>query len=82
MPGKISIHGACVRKSRPSASITPSDEVGGCAPSPRNDRAASICSAKPIRIVACTIAGPIAFGRTWRVMILLEGVPRARAAST
>ena len=42
-PGKISTQGACVSTSRPSASMTPSDGVGGCAPSPRNDSAASIC---------------------------------------
>src|SRR4051812_950838 len=80
-PGKTSTHGAWVSTSRPSASIEPSEDVGGCTPSPRNDSAASIWIANPIRIVACTIAGPIALGSTWLVMIDRVRVPRARAAS-
>ena len=34
-PGKKHIHGACVKKFFPSATITPHSAVGGCAPSPR-----------------------------------------------
>ena len=42
-PGNISTHGAWISTSRPSASMPPSDGVGGCVPRPRKLRPASSC---------------------------------------
>ena len=65
-PGKITIQGACSMKPRPSASIRPSDGVGGRTPTPRNDSEASTRMAIAISTEAWTSTGVAALGRMWR----------------
>src|SRR5206468_5435492 len=81
-PGAIETHGATRSKSRPSATIAPHDGVGGCAPRPMNDSAASAMIAPPMPSVAATITGAITLGSRWRAMIRASDAPRARAACT
>src|SRR5258705_6902483 len=61
-PGAIETHGATRSRSRPSATIAPHDGVGGCAPRPMNDSAASAMIAPPMPRVAATITGAITLG--------------------
>ena len=75
-PRRLGQHVAPVGEHRARAT-----SVGGCTPRPEERQRRLDLSANPIRIVACTIAGPIALGSTWRAMIRPRRVPRARAAS-
>jgi hypothetical protein len=81
-PGKTAIHGAWVMNCWAPASITPSDGVGGCTPSPRNDSTASSMIARGIAMVACTIRALSALGRMWPARIAGPEAPLATAAST
>ena len=56
-PGKIEIQGAVRRKSRPSEIMDPQDGVGGWAPRPMNESAASRRIALAIPSVTATTAG-------------------------
>ena len=57
MPGKTSTQGACVQHVAAVGQHQPSDGVGGWAPSPRNESAASIWMAKPHEH-ACPASAP------------------------
>ncbi|MNL35583.1 hypothetical protein D3C87_1576240 [compost metagenome] len=81
-PGKIDIQGAWVMKFLAVFSIEPHDGVGGCRPSPRNDRLASAMMAVAMVMVACTISGGITLGNTCRPMIRKSDAPSARALCT
>src|SRR5256885_10468741 len=62
--------------------MAPHDGVGGCTPSPRNDKAASdrIAPARPS--VAITITGLMTLGSTWRTITRGDFAPSAFAAVT
>jgi signal transduction histidine kinase len=51
-PGTVATCGATSRTSRPVETISPHDAVGGCTPSPKNDRAASSRIALAMKSVA------------------------------
>ena len=51
-------------------------------PAPRNDSVASVMMASARLMVAITRTGPIAFGSTWRSMIIGAGRPISCAAAT
>src|SRR5438552_18328273 len=70
-------------KARPVLeSIKPHDGVGGCVPTPRNDKVASIKIALPSQIEAMTRIGAVTLGRMWVMMIRGWRHPMACAAST
>src|SRR5688572_536472 len=79
-PGKTEIQGAVLRKSRPSEIIEPQDGVGGWAPRPMNESAASSRIAPAIPSVTAMIAGARVLGRTCRVRSRASFMPSARAA--
>jgi hypothetical protein len=80
--GASASHGAISRYWKPTCTIEPHDGVGGCAPSPMKLRLDSVMIAKPTPSAACTIAGLIALGSTWRKMIARRVAPIERAAAT
>ncbi len=81
-PGKVVTHQAWRRKPRPSLSIAPHSEEGGCAPTPRNDSAAPVRIAPATPSVATTMTGATMFGRMWRATMRTSPHPVVRAAST
>src|ERR1043166_3330058 len=62
--------------------MAPQDGVGGWAPRPMNESAASAMIAPPMPSVAATITGAITLGSTWRAMMRTSDAPSARAAWT
>src|SRR2546422_1465151 len=81
-PGKSNTHGATRSRSRPSAIMAPQDGVGGWAPRPTNERAASAMIAPPTPRVAAMITGPRTLGSTCRATSRASDAPSARAACT
>src|SRR5437588_269379 len=81
-PGKSETHGATRSRSRPSATIAPQEGVGGGAPNPTNESAASAMIAPPTPRVAATITGLRTLGSTWRAASRASEAPSARAAWT
>src|SRR5690606_9537482 len=65
--GKIISQGACCIRFLLSASITPSEGVGGWVPRPRNDRPASVSSAHASANVTCTASGATRLSNKWRL---------------
>src|SRR5437773_1258629 len=82
MPGAAATQGALTRVSRPDAIMLPHDGVGGCTPSPRNDRPASSMIAFPTASAVATITGVSALGRMCRHSTRARPAPSAVALST
>ena len=82
IPGKIPIHGADSSTGRASRIIPPQDGVGGCTPSPRNERPASSRITSPTPSVAATSSGPAVFTSRCRKIIRRRDAPSASAART
>ena len=78
--GKIDSHQASSIRPRPSDTIDPQEAVGGCSPSPRNERPASRTMTFPIPSVAATMTGASVLGMTCLRMIRTSEYPSARAA--
>src|SRR4051794_12156152 len=81
-PGKRAIQGALSKYSREELSILPQLGAGGCWPRPRKERLASATIAIAVVKTICTIKGLMAFGAIWKISILSEVAPAARALVT
>src|SRR5205807_2520858 len=67
-PGKVEIHHALSRYSRPSWIIPPHDGVGGWMPRPRKESVASSTIARASSSVATTTSDESTLGRMWRAI--------------
>ena len=76
-PGAIAICGYVRMNDRPSASIPPHDGVGGWAPNPRNESAASSKMMPPTPRLAITMTGLKTLGMMWRKMMRALLAPAA-----
>src|SRR6185369_2950660 len=81
-PGKVEIHQAESRYSRPSWTITPHEGVGGWMPRPRNESVASRMIARASSSVATTTSDDSRLGTMWRRITRAAEPPRAWMAST
>ena len=81
-PGKTARCVANSRYWRPSFSMTPHDGAGGCAESPRNERAPSVSTDQERARLTWTTSVETRFGTMWHTTIRNGVAPIARAAST
>ena len=81
MPGNSEIQGLDWMNATLAFRSQPQLGVGGCVPSPRNDRVASTMIDVAMPSVVVTMIGARQFGRTWRSKIRGSRTPTARHAS-